>query len=709
MATTNFTAGTLIESTWLNDVDAHTYDQAADAHSADSISFLQSGSATPTTVQTAVRQALEGATQSDKNLKEWIDSMAPLNLLPSTCVLEKLRTDYGECAFYTPITTDGIEWVRWLVTSRFNTGLSGIPRVILASSAYLYASTTIASAAENQTTGTEGQAPTATQATSAATARVGTWTGPATVGGVTDIIYSTTIGDYVTYTVSGAERLAWRVYMNGTNGGTVKVVIKQAGVEIDSSLYLVPLNGTDRTIALNYNTGQYFIPLAEGLTSGLTYTVDITVHSSNPVGGRSYDGGLHAYAATAYNSTGRHGTWPTVTVLTSTQVAYFSGIRVVYAFTGTKVVWKYVASTASGIASFKVYDSVGAEIATYTNSTKDTYSASTVLSSVEVASGLTNGTYYLHVTASTSKNASSSAFRLYDLGATSYDEATAGTPGVDLFDVRGIASNLPTVNDIPDGIMFIGTGNLEMAFKVRRSTDAAGTEDFVGGTHGAESAPTLTYAKDGVTFDYAGAAAGTKWTAAHFTISASSSVGFPAATTTYWANITQSMRFGPSGYSVKVTRLNTAEAVIYDDYSLMLPCPNSTVTGTYANKGCAGPFLKWAANNGDTVTTGSNDNSSQSQGVYSRGVVTWNQSYAVYGFNRNISDARNVYASIDNAMSSPIVDLDVLQDRTDGVAKYYNRAFMYESGGRTEGIGDGYSHTNHYRVIKQPGIESVIG
>ena len=57
MATTNFVAGTLIESTWLNDVDAHVYDQATAAHTAANIAVVDTaGNFTATEVEGALAE-----------------------------------------------------------------------------------------------------------------------------------------------------------------------------------------------------------------------------------------------------------------------------------------------------------------------------------------------------------------------------------------------------------------------------------------------------------------------------------------------------------------------------------------------------------------------------------------------------------------------------------------------------------------------------
>ena len=62
MATTNFVSGTLIESTWLNDVDAHVYDQGTGAHTAANIAVVDTaGNFTATDVEGVLAEISAGA------------------------------------------------------------------------------------------------------------------------------------------------------------------------------------------------------------------------------------------------------------------------------------------------------------------------------------------------------------------------------------------------------------------------------------------------------------------------------------------------------------------------------------------------------------------------------------------------------------------------------------------------------------------------
>jgi len=61
MATTNFVNGTVVVAEWLNDVDAHVYNQEVDAHAASNLSFSPVGTIAATDVQTAVAEVATDA------------------------------------------------------------------------------------------------------------------------------------------------------------------------------------------------------------------------------------------------------------------------------------------------------------------------------------------------------------------------------------------------------------------------------------------------------------------------------------------------------------------------------------------------------------------------------------------------------------------------------------------------------------------------
>lgn len=641
-----------------------------------------------------------------RGLRATMDAIEPLNRLPQQCLLKRLRNDYTEFAVYSPMTADGIHWTRWYFTNRFNVGNAGCARLFRASHAILCPSTVVASYAENMTTGTEGQAPVSTQATADATARVGTWTASATVGGVADIRYSTVTGDKVTYTVTGATRIAWRAYRNTANGGVVKVTVKDAGVEIPSGQYLVPLNGADRTVDLRLQVGQFYIPVAEGLNPATTYTVEVEVHSSNPALGRAYDGGLRAYAATAYNSVGRHGTSATVVVgSTSTEQSYDAGCRVIYPITGaTRIDWQYINGSNVGIAKFRVFNNVGVEISTYENATFDTYLVSSqVPRAVTVARGLAAGNYYLEVTASSTKNALSTDYRLLDEGAISYNEGLPGVLGVDAFDDQGILGSVA----VEGSSTLIGTGNLELAIKVRKTTDAAILADFVGGTHGRETNPTtFVVLADGVVADYAGLAVNGTLIANTFSWSYDTTLTFPTGTQFATAHYTGAV--SPGGYACSASRTATAAAIVHEDYAFMFNVPN-TAAGT---DGILGGFSNAAIEgDGNHTPTAFNDAVTQLPRQCA-GMVVWNHGYAAYGFPVNTA---TVNQATKGAVFNPILgpsgvdSRSLLQDRTDARFKLYNRAFTGDNANGVT-VAPGYTYTSKavYRAFKASGLDVVL-
>ncbi|GAJ11348.1 unnamed protein product, partial [marine sediment metagenome] len=161
--------------------------------------------------------------------------------LDNSCKIEKLRdTTYEEFAAYTPLTTNGIYWQRWLFTNRFNVTNDGAPRMLMCTLAGLYPSTTVARTPANNVSETRaGAVATGFPKASATAAFVGTWTAPATELTTTDVSYSSAIGDTCTYTVTGAEELELRGLYAG-NGGVALVTITESAVEIPEANYQLP-------------------------------------------------------------------------------------------------------------------------------------------------------------------------------------------------------------------------------------------------------------------------------------------------------------------------------------------------------------------------------------------------------------------------------------------------------------------------------------
>lgn len=619
----------------------------------------------------------------------------PASRLSSRIMVKKLRSDYPEFAVYAPITPDGIFWDRWYFTNRLNTGNSGSSRMVRNSEALLYQSNIIAPLAENQTTGTEGQASTVTKVAADAT-RVGTWTAPATIGGVTDVSYSTLIGDTSTYSITGAARLALRSYANTSNGGVIAVTIKESGVEIAAANYRVPLNGAVRTVDLKViGTGLNWTPIADALDPSKTYSVEIAVAATNPAGGRAYDGGLRGYALTAYNAVGRHGTWFTQAFSAASTVGdYLSGGKVIYQCTNTsKINWKFVTTPNSGKVKFKVYDNAGAEIAggKYVNTTYDCYLAANNLITVPVALGLAVGTYYLVVETDTTKNASSTGYRIYDAGVAAYNETVGGTLGVDAFDDQGL-----TGLSIEGTCTLIGIGNLELAVNATKSAEAPSSGNFVGGVHGHESAPSnLALVLDGAAIDFAGAAVGASWIGASLGISFNTSL-LHISDSSVFASVVYNFTVSREGFAVDTPRVLSSDVKIVEDYPMMLNVPSAAV-GT---QGAHGGFQNFAAL-GDVPATRVFNAGDDSSNALSKQVslgMFWNDTYVVVAQITNIDEINAHYA--DSAYAGARA-LSFVQDRSDKFVKWYDRAFSGSDTGVIVPAGDSISPRKIYRVLKR--------
>lgn len=717
-----------------------------------------------------------------RGLRAIMDAYEPISRLPQSCMLKRLRTDYLEFAVYYPMTADGVRWNRAYFTNRFNGGNAGCARHIRTSEALLFQSNIQAPAAENQTTGVESQASTVTRVASDAT-RVGTWTAPATVGGVTDVSYSTVVGDTSTYSITGAARIGLRAYASAANGGISRIMVKESGAEIPAGQYRIPLKdassmtasitgttmivtavgsgvlvagqtltgsgvtagtqivsqltgaagstgtytvtpsqtvasttitGADRMVDLKtVVTGLTWVPVADGLDPSKTYNVEIAVAATNPVGGRAYDGGLRGYAATAYNSVGRAvGTWfAQVFSQGATAITQFSGSKVVYQCTNaTKINWKFITTPNSGKVKFKVYDNTGAEIAggKYVNTTADCYGPSNVLTTVPVAAALAVGTYYLMVETDTTKNAASTAYRVYDAGTASYNETAAGTLGVDTFDDQGITG----ASQVEGTCSLIGIGNLELAMEIRKSSDAVGAKNFVGGIHGYETNPTgLVFLADGVVADYAGLAVNGTLIANTFQWSYGTTLLFPsdstqAATAAYTGIVS------PGGYaSIATATLTSTQVIVHEWYPYMFNVPSRTL-GSLALQGIAGGFAKCAIEGSRNLTPTLGNDSKTQMPKQSGGMVVWNNSYAAYGFavnNEEVNDAAK------GSLFNPLISggfpdsRSFLTDRSDSQFKLYNRAFPGNQGAGIA-VPAGFTCTGRsvYRGFRASGLDAVL-
>lgn len=588
-------------------------------------------------------------------------------LLPDAVRLVKQRTDYFEFAAYLPIGTNGIDWARLLILNRLNTGNTGAARLVRATLAKLNAAAVEAPNAANISTGTQGQAPDASVGTAGSAARTGTWTASATVGGVTDIRYSTAVGDYVEYTITGVTRIVLRHYGNSTVGGVAVMSVKTGGNEIADSFFRTrPGKLVDCRLAV----GFLFSPIADGLDPAATYTVRMTVDASNPGSGRVYDGGLVGYNGVDFNAVGINGTAQTQSLgspaVTTTAFLVAGAISVYELTDATAVQWRPVTNSAFGQVAFRVYDATGAEIdaGDYTVTTYDGYAASSVLQTVEVASGLPKGTYYLHVELLNTKNASSTNYRMYDYGAIGVDETAAGDPATGTFNDLGVVANTSS----PAAITLQGTGNAEHAMRIRKPANAPGVEeDFAGGTHDNERAPTdIVVTVDGSTVDYAGAAAGDVWNGAEIEITFNTILEFPSSADAF-ATLNHRLVLSREGYRHDITRTMTADALVTDEYVMMVQAPKPGASeGAYG-----GGFEASAVSPGWDIEYATADNDSSL--TFDRGdvvdVVLFNDAALVHDRLLNKAEIDAAFAAIPGSGA-----IGFLQDRSDGASKVYLRA-----------------------------------
>lgn len=645
--------------------------------------------------------------QPSRGLRATLDAAVPLALLPTQCLLQKLRTDYTEFAIYTPIATDGIRWARWYFTNRFNAGNRGSARMVRCSEALLYKAHTIAPHAGNMTTETEGRegtSPTHTYGTNQGVTS-GSWSSVTTVNGIKDVRFSTVPGDSVTYTVHDASRIVARVYGGAkTLGGKATVYItNDQGQEIAKSNYCLPIINDKPFMDQTIWTGLLYIPLADKLPKG-TYTVKITVDETNT--NRVYDGGIRVYDTTPNTTPGIWGTWENRTERgTLYNVTYYPGAKVIYSFTGTKLVWRIGLFPNSGVSSIHVFDSKGNEIAdTYYDGFPklvDSYSAAAIPSGVTICHGLPKDTYYVVAETLAIKNEKSDEYRLYDAGCISYDETQKGVLGQDEFDTQGI--NDGDEYQLGTHATLLGTGNLEMAALIKKVDAPKDAWEYAGGTHGYETNPTDFVIKaDDDIIDYASAERGETWIAERFAWTYGTTLLFKDETS--WADVSWDCQVSTYGYCPNLTRTTVTDAVVYEDYILMYHTPN-VLEGT---RGIDGGFENVACNEGGNYTPkqgGPAGDAYIPQGQ--TGFAAWNKHYASYGFLTNYWEFVKQYA---DSKYNPIgQQRSLLQDRTDQTFKLYTRIFP---GNNNSGIlikkGDTYTSKKIYRVFYLPNMALAL-
>jgi len=616
------------------------------------------------------------------------------------CMLEKLRTDFLEFAVYTPMSNDGRFWHRWLFTNRFNVTNDGAPRMINCSLAGLNPSNPVVRTPANNVSETTGTATTVTKA-SADAVQVGTWSAPAVVLTTSDVSWSATIGDTCTYTITGVERLHLRGLYAG-NGGIGKITITESAVEIDEANYLLPSDHLVNFISTATGNTTMHIPLADGLDTAKTYVVEIEVDTTNPGANRVYQAGLLGYDDIAFNAVGIHGIVLDASLGGQTNsMSVTSGTTAVYAFTDvTKVVWSYVETNVASIAEFTVYDSTGTEITEYQNQTLDMYGVGSTAKNEVIATNLVKGDYYLHVKNGKTKNASSTAHRYYDFGVIGYDQNLAGVIGVDQFD----DFDMPKIvqdpnNDSGQGTeyMLIGSGNLEMAIGVRKTTEPAGDEEFLGGIHGNETTPVPVFYANNAVIDFAGGAQFDTWLAKDFRIEFTTTLSF-AVDSSNFCTVDYTFSFSQSGYGVTTTKTTLADSYVHDEFTIMLNSPNTdTSQGIRQPQGLSvgGGFKHVAADQNYVIDQFDNGGTFIPQ--LQESVAFINDEYAAIASYTTALDG--------SVFNYPPYDVGrdncLIQDRTDRTVKFYTRAF---SGNDAAGVlvpaGESWTHDKMYRVHK---------
>lgn len=639
-----------------------------------------------------------------RNLMNYADAYLPAALLPSQCLLQKLRTDFLEYCIYYPISVDGIRWARSHFTNKFSVNGAQIARHAFTTLSMLYKRFEKARLASNST-GVEAQAATVNQATAARTAQVGTFTGPATQGGVTDIIYSITPGDYREYTIPSVNEIALRTYTSTVNGGVVQVTIVNdaTSIEIDAEDYLIPLVSGKRLLDLRLATSLQIIRLARGLPTA-TYRVRFTVDTSNPVNGRGYDGGVRGYTTLSNIIEGRNGTFLDNTLGgVSYGLANYYGARVVYLVENcTNIYWTYYANSNCGIAEVRVYDSTGVEVAPdkyqIVSNKVDMFGGGGPIERL-IVDNLTRGDYYLVITNLPEKNASATQFRLYDDGVVFIDRAEGGTLGVDPFDNLGVIDSPGSLN-LPDNTTFIGFGNLELAIKVANPASPGNPADFVGvGAHGFEDpVGSPVFKADGVVIDFAGAAINSTWIAGRFDVEFDTQLKFPYSGAPYWADVSNKITVSKIGYTSEVTHTVTSEASVTEDYTLMLNVPNTT-GGTFSS-GVDGGFKNWAVDGDGNATLETPGTTTNFR--LSKGAAVWTQNYAVVAEQISMFLTRqpNQYLNPTLAYGSSFIET-----RSDGTSKYYNDLY---GGTVTLPVGLVTKTTKRYRCFYGTDFEQLF-
>ena len=661
----------------------------------------QTSSSTPFSV------TMDAATPLIPSLRSAIESLSPVSALNDQILVRKLRDDYNEFVVYTPLSDDGIEWTRWLFSSRFNGGATlpeeiGATRMILASKSSLYAANEYSAPDDNRSSEALAKPSVSQLTTVDALSRSGTWTASATIGTTTDVTRTELVGDYVEYELNAVSDVLIRSYVHGGNGGVVRVEITSGGVAIDSQYYCCTYDGTNYVVdqsvtgAQASGNGTQLIPVARNLPVG-DYIVRLTLDSTTGSSTRLYDAGILGFSSIEYDEVGFHGMFTSTSI---SPVAQYPGSVFITSVTGSRLALKLGYGNAAGIISYTVYDSSGAEIPSQNYSFSgreiDLYEAKILYEkTVVVADNLDYGEYYIKVTLLPSKNENSSYYRLYTAGAIAYDLSSAGVLGTNTFDDSGVQDNLGNLqNDIPDNSTFITGGNIETAIDLRKTTDAVGSEEFVGGVHKYETTPTnLTFTSEGLDFGYEAAQEGSEFILTSLDVSFDSQLYF-YGTSDLAASVNWNLNLSRNGYTPTITRVLQSNAYVYHDYVNMLMFPKSSDSAAqFGNKGVLGGFPKLYAEGIGMYEFSVDENSGDFVSGATGDAACFNSGYTVVSMMDNYISPYTYEGN---------VDLASINNRLDGAMKYYYRGLSFDNpDGFLLNAGDTHTFTKTFRVIDQ--------
>lgn len=565
-----------------------------------------------------------------RNLAETIDAAMPLHLVPNGLAIEKKRSDFIEYAVYSPISETGTDWARWFSSVRLFGTNAGAPEIGTATLAKLNASAPLFD--ENRTTGITATTPTNTYNTAAATARVGTWAGSATVGGVTDIDVLSGAGSVTYDVVVPAGGTIYARSRVATSNGIANVTVFNGATEVSAAEYVAQLDGGNRKIRYDRHitgSGLAMMPIARP-TAAATYTVEITWES-----GDVQEGGIEVHDI-AFNDVGIHGTALQASTAGSplSNFSEHSGVKMVYEIVdATTISYKYFANTQGATLNFTVYDSSGTEIASYDTATVNTESVN-VLASVTVASNLPVDTYYLHVENADTTTDAAAEVKWISLGAV--DPNQGGILGTDTFDILDMPDN-PANNNDTGTYTLSGPGNFVAAIEGRPVSVAnPNTPHFSMGTHGHETELTnadITVTVDGVVVDYNGAADDTFFYADRkIEIEFSTNVKFlPSldAAETEFMTVTRKFTYQKGGVvRVETNATDLVDYKVQSDFCLMLQAPNANST---LSDNVGGGYSQIATERSINYIADQSNGTPQRFNQFNECFATYNDKYAVYG------------------------------------------------------------------------------